>query len=82
MTTAVNQQTVLIESLKKLFDLKNDAALSRALGVAPPVISKLKGGLLEVGPAFLIKIHDAFDMPIKQIRALYMPAPGASNGNF
>lgn len=74
MTTAVNQQTVLIESLKKLFDLKNDAALSRALGVAPPVISKLRNGRLPIGPTLLIKIHDAFDMPIKAIRALYLPA--------
>lgn len=80
MTTAVNQQTVLIESLKKLFDLKNDAALSRALGVAPPVISKLKSGALTIGDSLLIKIHDAFDMPIKTIRSLYMPAQ--ENGNF
>ena len=80
MTTAVNQQTVLINSLKKLFRLRNDAALARALGVAPPVISKLKSGKLEIGDSLLIKIHDAFDLTIKQIRALYMPAQ--ENGNF
>ena len=82
MTTAVNQQTVLIESLKTLFDLKNDAALSRALGVAPPVISKLKSDQLQIRASLLLKIHDAFDMPIKTIRSLYMPIPDASNGNF
>jgi transcriptional regulator with XRE-family HTH domain len=73
MATAINQQTVLIESLKKLHNLKNDAALSRALGVAPPLISKVKSGVLTIGDSLLIKIHDAFDMPIKEIRALYLP---------
>ena len=67
----INQQTKLVEGLKKLQHLKNDAALARTLQVAPPVISKLKKGTLEIGPALLIKIHDAFDMPVKHIRALY-----------
>lgn len=72
MNTHVNEQTKLIEGLKKLFQIKTDAAVARALEVAPPVISKLKKGTLSIGPALLIKIHDAFDdMPITQIRALY-----------
>ncbi len=74
MAIAINQQTVSIESLKKLHNLKNDAALSRALGIAPTVISKLKSGALTIGDSLLIKIHDTFDMPINAIRALYMPA--------
>lgn len=68
----MNQQTKLVEGLKKLWNLKNDAALSRALGVAPPVISKLRNEKLPIGDSLLIKIHDTFDMTIKQIRALYM----------
>ena len=67
----MNQQTKLIECLKKLFNLKNDAALAKDLNVAPPVISKLKSGVLEIGPTLLIKIHDAYGMPVTQIRALY-----------
>jgi hypothetical protein len=82
MATVANTQTKLIDSLISAKNLKNDAALSRDLGVAPPVVSKLRSGVLKVGPTLLIKIHDTFDMPIKTIRALYMPAPDASNGNF
>lgn len=68
----MNQQTKLIEGLKKLQNLKNDAALARELKVAPPVISKLRNDKLPIGAALLVKIHDAFDMPLKQIRALYL----------
>jgi transcriptional regulator with XRE-family HTH domain len=70
----MSQGKKLIDGLVKLHGLKNDAALSSKLGVAPPVISKIRNDSLPVGPALLIKIHDAFDMPIKAIRALYMPA--------
>lgn len=71
MGTAV-EQIKLVEGLKKLQNLKNDAALAHALHVAPPVISKLRHGRLPIGDSLLIKIHDAFDLPIKQIRALYI----------
>lgn len=73
----MNEQIKLIEGLKKLQNLKNDAALARALSVSPPVISKMRGNKLPIGDSLLIKIHDTFDMPIKQIRALYQ-APAAT----
>jgi transcriptional regulator with XRE-family HTH domain len=79
MATAVSTQAKLIDSLISAQHLKNDAALSRALGVAPPVISKLRNGRLPIGPTLLIKIHDAFDMPIKAIRALYLPTQEDGN---
>lgn len=73
----MNDQTKLIEGLKTLHRLRNDAALARKLQVAPPVISKLRHGILTIGDAFLVKIHDTFDMPIKQIRALYQEPDSA-----
>lgn len=52
--------------------LKNDAALSRALAVAPPVISKLRHGRLIIGPALILRIHemDAEQFPVRFIRDL------------
>ncbi len=67
----MNEQEKLIEALKVLFKLKNDAALANALNLAPPVLSKLRAGKLKITPVLLVKIHDTFNMPITQIRALY-----------
>ena len=39
----------LLTGMIKILKLKNDAALSRALEVAPPVISKIRHGRLPVG---------------------------------
>ncbi|MES2787640.1 MAG: helix-turn-helix transcriptional regulator [Pseudomonadota bacterium] len=62
--------SALLDVLNSRYGMKNDAALSRQLGVAPPVISKLRHGRLPVGAVFVLKIHDAFDMPIKEIREI------------
>lgn len=61
----------MIEGLKVLHRVKNDAALARLLEVAPPVISKIRSGRLTIGCALLIKIQDTFDMNLKDVRALY-----------
>ncbi|WP_295991662.1 hypothetical protein [Rugamonas sp.] len=66
-TVGVN---ALLDKLLQLGDLKNDAALSRDLEVMPPVISKLRSGILRLGASMILRIHDAFDMPIHDIRAL------------
>lgn len=50
----------VIEKLR----LKNDAALSRALDVAPPVVSKTRSGALGATPTLLLRIHDASDATI------------------
>ena len=57
---------VLIEKL----ELKNDAALSRALAVAPPVISKIRHRRLPVGASLLIRMHEVTDMSIRELRDL------------
>jgi hypothetical protein len=46
----VERNNALIDVLIKTMSLKNDAALSRVLEVAPPVISKIRHGRLEFGP--------------------------------
>jgi hypothetical protein len=60
----------LLDTLIKKLGLKNDAALSRALEVAPPVISKIRHYRLPVGASLLIRMHEVSDMTIRDLRAL------------
>lgn len=60
----------LLASLIGKLNLKNDAALSRALEVAPPVISKIRHRRLPVGASLLIRMHEVTDLSIQELRAL------------
>jgi len=60
----------LLESLIEKLNLKNDAALSRALEVAPPLISKIRHRRLPVGASLLIRMHEVSDLSIKDLRYL------------
>jgi hypothetical protein len=60
----------LLESLIQKLHLKNDAALSRALEVAPPLISKIRHRRLPVGASLLIRMHEVSDISIKDLREL------------
>jgi hypothetical protein len=60
----------LLDTLTALLLLKNDAALSRALEVAPPVISKIRHHRLPVGASLLIRMHDVSGLSIRDLRNL------------
>jgi len=60
----------LLDSLIRRLDLKNDAALSRSLEVAPPVISKIRHHRLPVGASLLIRMHEVSNLSISDLRAL------------
>ncbi|HTN66666.1 MAG TPA: hypothetical protein VL051_10845 [Burkholderiaceae bacterium] len=60
----------LLEALIQRLHLKNDAALSRALEVAPPVISKIRHRRLPVGASLLIRMHEVSEMSISELREL------------
>lgn len=60
----------LLDTLIEKLHLKNDAALSRALEVAPPVISKIRHNRLPVGASLLIRMHEVSDMSIRDLRFL------------
>jgi hypothetical protein len=60
----------LLDSLIEKLQLKNDAALSRALEVAPPVISKIRHRRLPVGASLLIRMHEISDLTIGELRGL------------
>lgn len=50
--------------------LKNDAALSRLLEVAPPVISKIRHNTLPIGATILLRMHEVSDISIGELREL------------
>lgn len=60
----------LIDAVLTRQKLANDAALAIALAVAPPVLSKVRHGKLAVGPSLILRLHETFGMPVKEIRAL------------
>ena len=60
----------LLTGMIKTLNLKNDAALSRALEVAPPVISKIRHGRLPVGASLLIRMQEVSNLSIKQLREM------------
>jgi hypothetical protein len=60
----------LLDTLIQKLSLKNDAALSRALEVAPPVISKIRHRRLPVGASMLIRMHEVSAMSVRELRDL------------
>jgi plasmid maintenance system antidote protein VapI len=60
----------LLDAMLEKLQLKNDAALCRALEVAPPVISKIRHRRLPVGASLLIRMHEVTDMSVAQLREI------------
>jgi plasmid maintenance system antidote protein VapI len=60
----------LLEALIGRLKLKNDAALSRALEVSPPMISKIRHRRLPVTASLLIRMHEVTDLSISELRGL------------
>lgn len=60
----------LLDTLLEKMSLKNDAALSRMLEVAPPVISKIRHRRLPIGASLLIRMHETTGMSIRELRDL------------
>jgi hypothetical protein len=60
----------LLDTMLEKLQLKNDAALSRVLEVAPPVISKIRHRRLPVGASLLIRMHEVSDLSVAELREL------------
>lgn len=60
----------LLDEVIKLKNLKNDAGLCRALGVAPPIISKVRNKQLPVGASLLVRLNELTDVSIRDLRRL------------
>jgi hypothetical protein len=60
----------VLDAIISKLSLKNDAALSRVLEVAPPVISKIRHNTLPIGATILLRMHEVSDYSIRELRAL------------
>lgn len=66
-----------LDFVSQSLKLKNDAALSRLLHVAPPQISKIRHGRLPVGPSIILKAHAATGISVADLvgsRGTTLPA--------
>lgn len=65
----------LLDLAREMLKAKNDAQLSRALGVAPPVISKTRHGRLAVGAVMTLGIHEATGLAVREIKSYITHGP-------
>ena len=59
----------LLDAVKELYSIKNDAQLSRTLDVPPPTISKIRSGKINVSAEIILRIHECLGMPVADIRS-------------
>lgn len=64
------QPNHLLDSLITIIGVKNDAALSQALGISPPIVSKIRHNRLSVSAALLLRIHDVTRLSVRELRDL------------
>lgn len=67
---AAYDPNMVLDAIIEKLQLKNDAALSRALEVAPPVISKIRHRTLPIGATILLRMHEVSDFSIRELRTL------------
>jgi hypothetical protein len=60
----------LLDKMLEHLKLKNDAALSRALDVGPPLISKMRHARLPIGGAILLRLHDVTGISVGALRKM------------
>ena len=60
----------LLDEISNFLKLRNDAQLSRALKVGPPVISKIRHRSYGISHRLLIMIHDATGIGINELRKM------------
>lgn len=66
----IRNNNAFLDLLLNTMTLKNDAALSRVLEVAPPVISKIRHGHLPVGASMLISAHEESGLSIREMKTV------------
>lgn len=72
MTNAKTKDTSgnLFNKMAKVFRLKNDAAVAKFLDLAPPVVSKIRNGKLEVGATVVIRAMRATGWNLDDVEEL------------
>lgn len=60
----------LFDAIKREFNIKNDAELSRQLKFTPPQISKVRAGVLGCTDTLILRVHEVFGLTTQEIRDL------------
>ena len=60
----------LLDTLLDKMQLQNDVALAHALGVTPPVISKIRQCQKPIGAALLLRMHEQSGLSVQELRQL------------
>ena len=60
----------VLDYLKNKFHIDSDGDLARELGTSPPTMSRIRMGHKVITPKLILAIHEAFDIPIKDIKAM------------
>ena len=68
-------ENALLDLAADILKCKNDAALCRALAVAPPVASKIRHARLPVGASMVVKIHETTGMTVAEIKSYITHGP-------
>ena len=63
-----NNGAALLDAAIARNQLKSDAALSRLLEVAPPVLSKVRHAKLPVGDALIVRVQEFAGMTLPESR--------------
>lgn len=73
----------LLDHVLRRQGLKNDAELCRLLLLAPSCVSKIRNGRTGVNAELILRVHEAFGIPIAQLKLLgtESAAPGRPPGN-
>lgn len=60
----------LLDAVIERLDLKNDAALCKVLDATAPTISNIRHRRTPVGAALLVRMHEATNMSVRELRQL------------
>jgi hypothetical protein len=60
----------LLDALRDILRVRNDAALGRRLGISQPMVSKIRHRRRPICASLLIRMHEESDLPIAELRAL------------
>lgn len=60
----------LLDGVMEHLEIKNDAALARALQFTPATISKIRNRRLQISAAFMLRIHEITELPFSKLRAM------------
>lgn len=60
----------LLDTMIATLNIKNDAALARALHISPTSVSRIRNGYREVTADLVLRLHDYAQIPIADLKRL------------